>query len=1205
MSADTLRRLDLFATPLSGVNLIEASAGTGKTYTITGLYLRLVLEAGIPVERILVVTYTVAATAELKDRIRERLAAARDAFEHGSADPFETELLTRLDTPVHRDLALRRLDNAIRGFDQAAVYTIHGFCQRVLADSAFESGMAFETELLADERELAQEIVDDYWRRRCYVASPLFVDFLLSRKHTPESLLQDLKSHLGKPYLQLRGPGPAAATEALEAAFDTAYRAARESWTQYGGDLERLLTGNPALNGNKYRKTSLPGWCRRLDELLAPERPDLPDFLAESKNNPDRLAKFATATLADATKPGKTTPEHPFFVACQALKDSFDALQAAFEQRLRGLKAELLDYARTELAERKRRRRVQSYDDLLLNLYQALESPRGERLAARVRGRYPAALIDEFQDTDPVQYHNFRRIYAGAEAPVFLVGDPKQAIYSFRGADIFAYLAARRDAAARYTLDVNWRSDPELIRAVNALFGHGHRPFLFETIPFVAARPAPLERPALTESGQTAPPLRFWLVKRAPDNKPVAKEAAVPRIARAVAAEIARLLNAGVRGEVRLGERSLDGGDMAVLVRSHRQGRAVRRALMDLGVPSVQQAQDNVFESREALDLERLLMAVAEPGREALARAALATELVGESGEVLYALGEDERHWERRLESFHEYHRLWREQGFIRFFRALLDGEDIPRRLLAFRDGERRLTNLLHLGELLQAEALRARPGMEGLIQWLAQNRQATVGENKAAELRLESDENLVKIVTVHKSKGLEYPVVFCPFLWDGKLWTEKSPLLVFHDPAQDHQAVLDLGSDRQEQWRPLAEREELAENLRLLYVALTRAKQRCYVVWGNFKSGPSSALAWLLHPPPEGEDQNAMIERVAGLADADLRREVDAVAASAAGAIAVEPLPEVGGQGYRPPPSPAIEYRSRPFTGSLARSWRVTSFSALVAGGHGPLGAELPDYDAGAEAPEAPTAPRRDIFAFPRGARPGSCLHALYEHLDFTRAERAELETLTARTLAAHGFDPETWTGVVADNVENVLATPLDRGGNLRLDAVTEERRLNELEFYYPLARLEPSGLRRLLADHGLASGPLATELDALAFDPVRGYMKGYMDLVFEVGGCYYLVDYKSNWLGDDPQAYQEERLPAVMARDGYYLQYLIYVVALHRYLGLRLSDYHYDRHFGGVYYLFLRGMNPALGSGYGVFRDRPDRALVEALDAYLAGEG
>jgi exodeoxyribonuclease V beta subunit len=1187
--------LQVCEAPLSGISLIEASAGTGKTRTITDLYVRLILETARQVNQILVVTFTVAATAELRDRLRRRLVAAYEAFRGlATEDEFCRQLLRSY---PHRQVALQRLDDAMQGFDEAAVYTIHGFCERVLADRAFESGMPFTSDILPDERELLQEVVDDFWRRELYNASPLFVGYLLDAGWSPEQFLAVIRQHVGKSYLRLVRPEPDAKASGegsgtrIETAFVEAYQEVRAGWQTSAADVEQLLMTSQALNRNRYRPGSIPKWTALLGDYLALETPH-PTLC-------DSFDRFTTRGLAQAVKKGQQPPRHDFFTLCDRLASAHDQLTSSYAKQLQTLEVALFDYCQRELRQRKRRRQLLSYDDLLVNLDQALAGGRGQELATAIRNRFTAALIDEFQDTDPVQYRIFRRIYHGTDAAVFFVGDPKQAIYSFRGADIFAYFRASRDTERRYTLEVNRRSDADLIRAVNTLFKAARRPFLFDDITFRPVRPAPHRSDGFTENGSRISQLRVWFLD-GEDNQKVSRSDAEALATQATAAEIARLLNLGARGEAHIGDRPLEGGDIAVLVRSHRQGRRIRDELQRRRVSSVQLGQDNVFASWEAMELERVLGAVANPADESLLRGALATVMCGATGERIHGFYEDEQAWEDRVTTFHEYHRLWRAHGFARMFRSLVSREQIERRLLAFQDGERRLTNLMHLAELLQAAADRQRTGMEGLLKWLAERRRTEAAEDEEAQLRLESDEHLVKIVTIHKSKGLEYPLVFCPFLWsEGRKRGQHEPL-VFHDPDDAYQAVLDLSSESPAAWQTQARTERCAENLRLLYVALTRARHCCYIVWGAIRDVGTSSLAWLLHQPEEAAadlTMDAVAAHVNSRCAADLWTDLQRWAAQANGGIRLEPLPTDTEASYQPPSRTDPPLAARRFPWPLGNRWRVTSFSALASG----TGVELPDYDAAA--PSSALAPQppelRTVFTFPRGVRAGRCLHAIFERLDFTRQDRDGLEALVERCLVEHGFEAD-WTPVIGDMVQRVLATPLDEARCLALGDIPADRRLVELEFYYPLTELTCQGLYRLLAAHGGAAGLHHDDIEPVAFAPLRGYMKGFIDLVFEAHGRFYVADYKSNWLGGTVESYRPESLRQVMRREAYYLQYLIYTLAAHRYLRLRLPAYDYDTHFGGVFYLFIRGMDPDCPD-CGIFRDRPSKRLVEALDAYL----
>ena len=1170
--------------PLQGWGLIEASAGTGKTYTITALYLRLLLEQALPVEQILVVTYTKAATAELKERIRSRMIEARTALQQGvSEDPF---LQSLIDSVPSAEQAERQLTCAILSFDQAAIYTIHGFCQRALSDHAFEAGLPFELALEPDDSALVQEICDDFWRRRMCDLPAGQTRYLVSRNITPQTLLLPIRQSLNKPLLEVRGQTIPDGLESLEYECESLWSQLRKSWKRSADEVMCQLQ-HAKLHKGSYKPDQVPGWRGLMDQLMAQETAPLELF--------KQFELFTASKLADKTNKGGQPPEHVFFALCDDYLHLRQQREACYQQAQVALQCELRGYLLDELRRRKQECRLQGYDDLLHNLLQVLEQKcQGETLAAVLRERYRAALIDEFQDTDPVQYRIFSHIYADSPQPLFFVGDPKQAIYGFRGADIFAYLQARRETAQHVALDTNWRSVPGLINSVNRLFAAEYS-FLLEELNYHPVSVADKAHEMLEEPGGADEPFRFQLIRS--EGKPLTKEAASVIAAEATAAEIVRLLNLAQSGQARIGNRPLGGGNIAVLVRDHRQAGLISRTLLERGVHSVQNSQASVFETPQALELERVLLAVAKPGQEALLKAALMTDLLGFSANDIEVLSRDEQALGEQFAAFQNLHDAWQERGFAVLFRQLLSQRGIAARLLRFTDGERRLTNLLHLAELLQQQEQQRHPGALGLINWLSQQRRDPSKQNEAAQLRLESDENLVQILTIHKSKGLEFPVVFCPFLWDGKLHTSRQGTSYsFH--AHD-KVVIDLGSEQMEQDRPLAVREEMAENLRLLYVALTRAKQRCYVGWGHIKDCDKSALGWLLHPPAEPNRIDA-IASMAGqfkqLDDQAMQRRLQGLAAELPADLRVDRVGEIPDDCLQQRQQAAEPLTARTFSRQLRSSQRVTSFSALTAG----IESEMPDYDAAwVETTTQPEAPQRSIFSFPKGARAGTCLHEIFEYLDFSQRDSSQLHELVGHTLAAYGFATE-WQPVISTMVERVLDTPLDKQGALTLRGIRPEQRLNELEFCFPLAEITGPALRQLLKEHGFSNSPLIRQaFDRLDFAPVEGYLKGFIDLVFEADGRFYLLDYKSNWLGDQLQDYAIDGLTESMAEHNYCLQYLLYAVALHRYLGRRIPDYDYESHFGGVFYLFLRGMAPAHGPDYGVYRDRPDISLIEALDA------
>ncbi len=1215
-----------------GITLIEASAGTGKTYAITSLLLRLVVEQGLGVEQILVVTFTEAATAELRDRVRRRLrqaAAVYQGQEPAEGDPLLAKLCASSAQAGLLQLHLRRLQGALASFDEAAISTIHGFCHRMLRENAFESGAPFESELLADEARLREEVVQDYWTRELHRADPAFYRFLL---HPGRGAPRADPSALSRLAVQVCGerempvlpehPPPAPAPDP-EAGRDALQELIRH-WKGQQAEIAALL--DPVRCAHAlYKRYDAGRWPERraaLDRWLAAE----PD---ERTPLPACLDKLRASTLRAQTRKGFAPPRHAFFETCDALALFHQQCGEQLASQALGLLLRFVPYVRAQMAGRKRVARRQSFDDLLHLLARALRGPRGAQLAARISQRFKAALIDEFQDTDPVQYAIFSRVFGGAQGWLFLIGDPKQAIYSFRGADIYAYLRAARDARQRaFTLDTNWRADPPLLQALQRVYERHPLPFADPRIGFHPVRAAQ-EGGTLELVGAQPPALRIRYVdlaeasqeltgKRQPRIK---KDWAWRQLPALVAADIARCLNSGAT----LAGEPLCPAHLAVLVRKNQQAADIQGALRQLAIPCVLHGASSVFTSSMAEELRLVLAAAAEPSRGAALRTALATDLLGADARQLLVLEEDGEAWEVLAQRFRALCERWRQRGFIQMFHGLLEDFQVHARLLALPDGERRMTNLLHLGELLHGAARRERLGAEGLLRWLDLQRQAGADDAQAAQLRLESDAQAVQVVTIHRSKGLQYPLVWCPYLWDGAALSARERQQVrFHDATDGDRLKLDLGSRRIKRHQARSLQEQRAENLRLAYVALTRAKHQVTLFHGPFSGLGGSALGYLLHPVAGAAPERALdasSRHIKAQQSAGLRAELQQLAAASEGTIQLLDSPALPAERWQQTAPQLNALRARQIRRRPDRGWRISSFSALTreAPRAGPAaeGRDLDAMDPQAQAagrtsrpPQLEGAGLVPLHAFPRGAQAGSFLHAVLERMDFQERDEAVLDSLVARQLELHGVAPASEAPLVRAALDQVLRTPLYERRRLRLCDVTREQRLDELEFFFPLAdpagrqRLSPAGLAACFQRHPSAAVPASypQQLAALPFSALAGHMRGFIDLVFCHGERWYLADYKSNHLGDTSADYAPSRLTESMAAHHYLLQYHIYLVALHRYLGWRLPDYDYQRHFGGVLYLYLRGMSPASGASCGVFRDRPALELVRALSQALA---
>ncbi len=1160
--------LDPMLLSLQGESLIEASAGTGKTFTIGILYLRLLLglgaEAGfsrpLGVNEILVVTFTEAASAELRCRIRENIHQLRIACIRGRSD---NEILSSLleVIPGHQQAA-ELLLAAERLMDEAAIFTIHGFCQRMLNLNALESGVLFEQLLVEDEQALWHQAVVDFWRRHCYPL-PLPVARIISKQWKgPDELLATIQPLLrGEQPCFKNPPDEQQSLEERHQEIIDAITEIKAKWLAAAEDLHHLIAVS-GVKKNIYSSKHLPAWLEKVTRWAS-----LP---AEDYQVPKELARFGQNMLAEKTQKGEV-PRHELFAAIDV-----------FLARPRMLSDLIIVRAVAEVRSasrrHKRHRAEYGFDDLLSQFDEALQSVAGDHLAQAIRQRFPAALIDEFQDTDPQQYRIFQRLYGGRrDSLLLLIGDPKQAIYAFRGADIFTYMKARSEISAHYTLQVNWRSSPAMVESINRLFTSLPHPFVFRKIPFLSVQSAPFNAGLCLENeGHIQPAMRIWLQP----GQGVSSDDYRECMARQCASDICSWLEAGQRKTALIGRagamRPVQASDITVLVRKGDEAALIRRALTAVNIPSVYlSSRESVFSTAEARELLWLLQAVLNPDQERKLRTALAISLFGLDAATLDALWQNEQQWDVLIAEFSHYRERWRVRGVLPMLREIMMKRSVAENLLASPGGERRLTDVMHLSELLQ-EASVNHDGQHALVRWLAQAIARPNHDAANQQLRLESDAHLVQIVTIHKSKGLEYPMVWLPF---AACFREAEQAL-YHD-RNSFETLFDLHSDGQS--LALAEEERLAEDLRLLYVALTRATVHCSIgvaplFRGNRnKEGVSdlhkSAVGWLL-------------QRGAAMDARTLRAALEAFCQQQGVELKLAG-PSVSRR-WQPSPVALSALQSGVISRELRDDWRVTSYSALH------QHRQTPPVDQAAwlnaDAPEAAGQAVSFLLTphtFPRGSRPGTFLHSLFEKLDFTQPP----DSVWLESALQRGGYQSHWLPVIEQWMMTILQAPLGTQG-LTLSQIEPINKRAEMAFFLPIRRV----LTALELDAVMRRyDKLSRRCPQLDFQQVEGMLKGFIDLTFCWQGKYYIADYKSNWLGEDTSAYTPAAMEEAMCCHRYDLQYQLYCLALHRYLRQRLNDYDYQRHFGGVIYLFLRGVD---GQGNGVLSIKPDEKLINALD-------
>ncbi len=1211
----TAHALNAHSFPLRGSHLIEASAGTGKTWTIAALYVRLVLGHGdagsAPVrpmlpQDVLVMTFTRAATRELSDRIRARLTEAAQVFRGigETDDDFLKQLQSEYPEGEPREQAAHRLALAAQAMDDAAVYTIDAWCQRMLREHAFDSGSLFEENLVGDEAALRLEAVQDYWRQQLYpMATPLVAQVQRVWRDVP-ALDQDMRALMAVP---LADPAPGTLAEVFGAVLaerDAQQAALKQGWVEKADNLLGWIEGQLAVKKHGWNGSLLQvGRSQKWLESLKSWAQSDGDFNALKDAMGKGWSRFTPEGLLACRKDGDVVDLPPESQAYAQLLEGLQALpNPSHAARL---------HARTHvlqrMAELKRRSGLFGFADMLQRLDVALAGPEsGERLAQRLREQFPVAMIDEFQDTSPLQFRIFDRIYRTAEnrqdAALLLIGDPKQSIYGFRGADIHSYLAARLATAGRHhVLGTNFRSTQAVVDVVNRWFeipkdAFGYQRGDEDPLPFQPVKAKGRSEVFTTREGvvKAMTVVHDATLRSARDALAHLSALCAEQIVAWLGDTQARFVDPNK------GDKPLQPKDIAVLVRTGKEAAAVRDALRARGVASVYLSdRDSVFASDEARDLCLWLRGVAEPQDMRRVRAALGSRTVGLSLAELHDLATQDDLLDQRAEQMRDLRGVWQGQGVLAMLRQSLHVLHLAGRWRGQSDGERRLTNVLHLAELLQTASSQL-DGEQALIRWLDQQieevKSGGAGDSEEQTVRLESDEDLVKVITIHASKGLEYPVVCLPFAHSHRVMeAHKTPVLQLDGGEGERVWTLDFDKDDTK----VADHDRLREDLRLWYVALTRARHALWVGWSpvNRQGGKScvnhqSAAGHLLGGGLEFESADWLPKLQALEKDADEQRlSVQLVSASA----------EVPLTLWQRPARTSELRDALVCTARIDKSWTIASFSRLTRDLSSqtvlhmatprPADDEPLEDTPALPTPAASTGSLAPWHGFAKGPSAGNFLH---DQLEWLAADGFVLDAPKAERLKKRcenaGYSPQA--DDVVQWLTRVLAQPL-LGPGAPLNALGTL--LPEMEFWLPAERLHAREVDALCQQHLLPGVSRPQLPDA----QLHGMLMGFADLVFEHEGRYWVLDYKSNHLGADNAAYTPQALAEAMAHHRYEVQAALYMLALHRLLRARLGDgYQPAQQLGGAVYLFLRGIDGPAG---GCCTLRAPLELLDGLDAML----
>ena len=1195
---------------MSGRHLVQASAGTGKTYSIQTLYLRLILLEGLTVQQILVVTFTKQATKELRERLQKILRETLEALKERNAEP-EQRVQDMIGLTINKGItkpdAQRRLQQALLDFDLAAIYTIHGFCKRTLERFAFETGQPFDVEPLEDSKEELRQLCRDWWRQNVYPADPRLVKWIEQQSITLSDLTNVAAKVIAKPDSRLLPMG---------LSLEEADRSAREALEPLKSDTDLVKPVGNLTKNQEGKLEQIRAQLRYCQNLFREEKwceaYSLLFDVAQMSYDKDKQKNYFLANFAPKW-------QHAFETATAAVGGLVPwAVEAIVRLYLESRGSSM----------------SATFDDYLLNLRQALKKEEGGNgaLHEALRTEFKAALIDEFQDTDPVQWGIFNDIFTEtSNIPCFLVGDPKQAIYRFRNGDIETYLkaTARVEKGCCHVLNKNYRAEERLIAGVNQVFmDRGFPTFKNEAIHYekkLEAKGKKPEESLMIDGRPDEKPLKIWLIQNQSSGSIPGKESATARHAyRLTARGICEILN---DDKTKIAGKRVQPGQIAVLICKHDEAAFIAKELKNLGIPCVRQGTGNVWSTDEAKHFWVILKSILNPEDVNQLRGALCAPWIGLSNDDIVRLNHEESVSFRRGGSevprtladwvifFEDLRDTWLKRGFSAMFGKLAACLNLRAAFVVQPNGIRSLTNIFHLSEQIQRAIVDGRKSPEGVLAWVQSQLDAKESEGgETNKIRMESDDNAVKIMTVFNSKGLEFPIVFAPTLFMLKPF-EKRKVFEYHGQAPLSPDLPDLSENQEtesgdskvlyitqdDQGKKLEDAEIAIEHRRHIYVALTRGVHRTVVIAlkpneENKTTGVFSEVLnttkWSASDPDayfSPEDRGKCAVEV---------RDGDAVGE------ACKFTPETFSVADGVPPKPAID-----------KLHGHGSYSALAPKGHeeeaaGALQSDSKDND-GVTAAGAPEAPPDDkpekpqgIFAFPAGAKTGTCWHEIFEDIPFD-ADDAAVDEIVKDKLTAYGFlkKPEhvakrcSVTGDMVKKVLNVALPSKNKAhGEFSLKDVARCDRKTEWEFSFSAqAGKRTSALKFAISEHPQYADFMKA-LGEWDREIPGGYLTGFIDLLFRHDGRYYIVDWKSNRRKGKQEDFNAKGVQEEMSLHGYWLQYLVYCVAVHQYLKAALPDYGYDTHFGGVYYLFLRGIN---GTGDGIYSDRPPKALIEELSS------
>ena len=1251
---------DLFSCPLRGIHLVEASAGTGKTFTLTQIFLRMILE-GTPLTQILTVTFTKAAAAELRNRIRSVLMQSLRQLSGGSEEKSIQEILSH----YPKDQSREKIIHSVQSLDRLSIDTIHGFCNKIMQEYSFSGGILPESEVTEDEDELLREAVLDFWRSYLQNAPPFFLSFLQELKTGPNEWCEFLKTIQKKhPYTRrekkdikinplnkknYKQENYQDRKKHLHTIFSTSFKdilSTTEKWEKEFYKLQRVWSQFRVSLNDYISNLEIPVKSRKkknlskdffsliqaLDFHFEKHKPELIPFAVIQ--NVLELQKIIHLDLF-----GSFQEYTRLKLSNSEIWYQYWKLLGILQEKSSSLLLELLEYFPEEcllqLTYQKNLKRILSYTDLLLLAHQCIHEPiTGKGVLRGLQKNYTVALIDEFQDTDQLQWEIFQTIFTSPNHSLFLIGDPKQSIYSFRGADINVYLQARKKTRNQWNLGQNYRSHKNLLEGVHFFFQNVCDPFGNQEIPYVLTKATRSSSHLLWNGKESRKkeneiPLQFIFS----DSEGIDKKQNISELEEAiedsVCLEIARLLHLSKKGILQYNSSFKSSSSLlspfqpkqiAILVRRTEEGRRMRDRLQTEGIPSVLCAEENIFQTQEAEDLEIILSSLAE-GNIQLAKGALSTSIWGKDHSQIREIFDSAKGRQEIMERFQYYAKVWQNNGFMSSFRIWLEKESIAENLLQYVGGKRSLMNLTHLAELLH---LSGENGKRGLLHYLRKNIQNSAHlDDSSFHLRLESGESSVQIMTIHRSKGLEFPIVFCPSLWrdyksslkhlsisNSSSSEEKSLPIFLQKMIKFSDALTGLKESLEKKgFSPLglkklqeeSERESFSENIRLIYTALTRAEERLYIYWPDRDTSISQTAYYLFSGGDIKDSHNQSSQQKESLYHI-LKQKEDSFRES----IHIKQAPvfkeELLEQYSLSQTEKKLTLKEAQWNRNIESSRHIHSFSSTAQQLHKGLHF---NEEHTFEKNDSPLAQQDishpySIFHFPSGIHTGNFFHEFLEKANYKELAKNQEKTKSSlqKLLLQYNLDIK-WKDTLSKLIDSLLCKKIFASipsetfsqssdeKDFTLGILSPNQYITEFDFYY---YLHPQNKKDIKNGSYSSLPEMDIEIEFLRQrnSQTRGekFMRGYIDLIFTFQDKIYVIDWKSNLLGTEIEDYSPSKLYKNIKTYHYDLQYYIYTDAVDRFFSLRFSQYTYTQNFGGIFYIYLRGINRLTQDGIYFYR-------------------